>query len=276
VRDVVIDTDVAPLLQKHQAPAWVLRQLAGARIWLTFVTVGELAKWTVVRWWGEYRRNRLDAWTARRPVMPHDTQIARLRGELAGQAPAAGTAPAAERHLDRRLLPAPPGAVDDADPGLASCPAHDPRGAVPVQPAAVSSQEDRPVTAFADRQVDRPRDARRERDGPDLAPFAGNGQRPVPAFQAQSLDVGADCLRPTGVEPFADHSLHHPDASTLDTGIAIHQDLGWIYRPLLPESQKIAGLACFYSEKVDPCIEGVHHQLPQTKFSHRGPGTQSN
>jgi hypothetical protein len=81
---------------------------------------------------------------------------------------------------------------------------------------------------------------------------------------------------PTGVEPFADHSLHQPDASTLDTGIAIHQDLGWIYRSLLPESQKIAGLACFYSEKVDPCIEGVHHQLPQTKFSRRGPGTQSN
>jgi len=49
VRDVVIDTDVASLLQKHQAPPWVLRHLAGARIWLTFVTVGELAKWAVVR-----------------------------------------------------------------------------------------------------------------------------------------------------------------------------------------------------------------------------------
>ena len=49
VRDVVIDTDVTSLLQKHQAPPWVLRHLAGARIWLTFVTVGELAKWAVVR-----------------------------------------------------------------------------------------------------------------------------------------------------------------------------------------------------------------------------------
>jgi predicted nucleic acid-binding protein len=86
VRDVVVDTDVASLLQKHQALPWVLRQLAGARIWLTFVTAGELAKWTVVRRWGEYRRGRLDAWMAMRPVIPYDTQIARLWGELAGEA----------------------------------------------------------------------------------------------------------------------------------------------------------------------------------------------
>jgi toxin FitB len=86
VRDVVVDTDVASLLQKLQAPPWVVRQLAGARIWLTFVTVGELAKWTVVRRWGEYRRDRLDAWMAGRPVIPHDSRIARVWGELAGKA----------------------------------------------------------------------------------------------------------------------------------------------------------------------------------------------
>ncbi len=86
MRDVVIDTDVASLLQKHQAPPWVLRRLAGARIWLTFVTVGELAKWMVVRRWGECRRGRLEAWTARRPVIPYDTGIARVWGELAGEA----------------------------------------------------------------------------------------------------------------------------------------------------------------------------------------------
>lgn len=86
MRDVVIDTDVASLLQKHQAPSWVVRHLAGARIWLTFVTVGELAKWAVVRKWGQDRRARLDAWTAGRPVIPYDTQIARMWGELAGAA----------------------------------------------------------------------------------------------------------------------------------------------------------------------------------------------
>lgn len=86
MRDVVIDTDVASLLQKHQAPPWVLRHLAGARIWLTFVTVGELAKWAVARKWGQDRRDHLDAWTAGRPVIPYDTQIARTWGELAGAA----------------------------------------------------------------------------------------------------------------------------------------------------------------------------------------------
>jgi toxin FitB len=86
VGDVVIDTDVASLLQKHRAPPWVLHHLAGARIWLTFVTVGELAKWAVVRKWGQDRRGHLDAWIAGRPVIPYDTQIARMWGELAGAA----------------------------------------------------------------------------------------------------------------------------------------------------------------------------------------------
>jgi predicted nucleic acid-binding protein len=86
VRDVVIDTGAASLLQRRQAPPWVLRQLAGARIWLTFITVGELADWAVRRKWDETRRGRLDAWTAGRPVIPYDARIARLWGELAGQA----------------------------------------------------------------------------------------------------------------------------------------------------------------------------------------------
>jgi toxin FitB len=86
VSDIVVDTDVASLLQKGQAPPWVLRHLAGARIWLSFVTVGELAKWAVVRRWGGDRRGRLEAWMAQRPVIPYDTRIARVWGELAGNA----------------------------------------------------------------------------------------------------------------------------------------------------------------------------------------------
>jgi toxin FitB len=86
VPDVVIDTDVASLLQKHQAPPWVLRQVTGARIWLTFVTVGELAKWAVVRRWAGDRRGRLDDWIAGRPLIPYDTRIAQVWGELAGAA----------------------------------------------------------------------------------------------------------------------------------------------------------------------------------------------
>jgi uncharacterized protein (DUF427 family) len=44
-------------------------------------------------------------------------------------------------------------------------------------------------------------------------------------------------------------------------------DLVWIYRSPLAESQKIAGLACFYNEKVDLIVDGVEQPRPRTKFS---------
>jgi hypothetical protein len=74
-------------------------------------------------------------------------------------------------------------------------PAHHPRGAVPVQPPSVRSEEDRAFGALADGQVDRPGGAWRERDGNDLAALAADDQGPVPAFQAQLLDVRAGRLR---------------------------------------------------------------------------------
>ena len=81
-----------------------------------------------------------------------------------------------------------------ADPGAAGDLADDPPGAVPVQPPPVRSQEHRPVSSFPDGQVDRPGGARRQRDGDHLAALAGDRQRPVPALQAQVLDVGAGSL----------------------------------------------------------------------------------
>jgi len=65
---------------------------------------------------------------------------------------------------------------------------------MPVQPPPVRGQEHRPFGALADGQVDRPRRARRQRDDDDLAALAGDRQRPVPALQAQLLDVGAGGL----------------------------------------------------------------------------------
>ncbi len=40
-----VDTDVASKLIKRQEPEWVRRALVGNRVWLTFVTVGEVSKW---------------------------------------------------------------------------------------------------------------------------------------------------------------------------------------------------------------------------------------
>jgi hypothetical protein len=73
--------------------------------------------------------------------------------------------------------------------------ADDPAGAVPVQPPSVRCEEHRAAGALADDQVDRPGRARRQRDGHHLAALAGDGQGPVPAFQAQVLDAGAGGLR---------------------------------------------------------------------------------
>jgi uncharacterized protein (DUF427 family) len=46
-----------------------------------------------------------------------------------------------------------------------------------------------------------------------------------------------------------------------------YEDYVWIYRTPLPESQKIAGLACFYNEKVDLYVDGVAQGRPRTPFS---------
>jgi predicted nucleic acid-binding protein len=61
VADVLLDTDVASVLQKGCAPAWVNRHhLAGSRVWLSFITVGELWKWAEARIWGQGDRVRLE------------------------------------------------------------------------------------------------------------------------------------------------------------------------------------------------------------------------
>ncbi|HEX6074280.1 MAG TPA: DUF427 domain-containing protein [Micromonosporaceae bacterium] len=43
-------------------------------------------------------------------------------------------------------------------------------------------------------------------------------------------------------------------------GGTVHQDLVWCYRSPLPESQKIAGLAGFYDERVDLWLDGERQQ----------------
>lgn len=84
--DVVLDTDVASLLQKDRAPAWVGRQIVGRRVWLSFIGVAELWKWAEVRSWGEPNRTRLDAWIAHRPIIPYDVGVARTWARLSAGA----------------------------------------------------------------------------------------------------------------------------------------------------------------------------------------------
>jgi len=41
----------------------------------------------------------------------------------------------------------------------------------------------------------------------------------------------------------------------------------WIYRAPLPESQKVAGLACFYNEKAGIYLDGELQARPTSPFS---------
>lgn len=52
-------------------------------------------------------------------------------------------------------------------------------------------------------------------------------------------------------------------------GGGLHEDIAWSYAAPLPESQRIAGLVCFYDERVDVHVDGVLQERPVTKFSPR-------
>ncbi|MFI5780103.1 DUF427 domain-containing protein [Nocardia sp. NPDC051570] len=54
---------------------------------------------------------------------------------------------------------------------------------------------------------------------------------------------------------------------TIHIGDAEYPDLVWLYRTPLPESQKVAGLVCFYNEKVDLFIDGELQDRPKTPFN---------
>jgi len=87
-----------------------------------------------------------------------------------------------------------------------------------------------------------------------------------PRYYLPLSDIRAELLIPS------DTQTHCPYKGTagywsVDTGHGMHRDLVWIYRTPLPESQKIAGLACFYNEKVDIYLDGELQERPRTKFS---------
>ncbi|WP_028476272.1 DUF427 domain-containing protein [Nocardia sp. CNY236] len=46
-----------------------------------------------------------------------------------------------------------------------------------------------------------------------------------------------------------------------------YPDYVWGYRTPLPESQKVAGLVCFYSEKVDIYLDGELQERPRSPFA---------
>lgn len=83
---VVLDTDVASLIIKDRLPATLASKLVGKKLGVSFVTLGELTKWAVIRDWGPRRRRALDTWMADRPVLPYTEDVARRWGEISAYA----------------------------------------------------------------------------------------------------------------------------------------------------------------------------------------------
>ena len=87
-----------------------------------------------------------------------------------------------------------------------------------------------------------------------------------PRYYLPLADVRMDLLRPSATAtscPYKGTAAYW----SVDTGQDLHADVVWIYRAPLPESQKIAGLACFYNEKVSLYLDGELQPQPQTPFS---------
>jgi uncharacterized protein (DUF427 family) len=87
-----------------------------------------------------------------------------------------------------------------------------------------------------------------------------------PRYYLPLPDTRTDLMAPTAT---VSHCPYKGAASywSVDAGTGLHPDIAWGYRAPLPESQKIAGLACFYNEKVDLYVDGELQERPRTPFS---------
>lgn len=86
-----------------------------------------------------------------------------------------------------------------------------------------------------------------------------------PRYYLPLSDVRTELLRPSSTRtscPYKGTASYW----SLAVGDTVHEDGVWIYRTPLPESQKIAGMACFYNERVDLYLDGVLQDRPRTRF----------
>ena len=103
---VVLDTDVASFSLRNRLPDQLRTALAGNTMCITFVTVGELMKWRVLRSWGPNRTGELASWRQHVGVLAYDEAVAEKWGQLqalvtqVGDHPThSGVVPALERFV---------------------------------------------------------------------------------------------------------------------------------------------------------------------------------
>ena len=83
---VVLDTDVASASFLGRLPGRLATRLAASTPCITFVTLGELTKWTLVRSWGPQRTAALARWRRRTVLLQVDAEVATRWGELQARA----------------------------------------------------------------------------------------------------------------------------------------------------------------------------------------------
>lgn len=86
-----------------------------------------------------------------------------------------------------------------------------------------------------------------------------------PRFYLPMTDVRLDLLEPTATVTHCPYKGAATYWSLVVDGQR-HEDFVWCYRAPFPESQKIAGLMCFYNEKVDLYLDGKLQDQPRTLF----------
>ena len=169
-------------------------------------------------------------------------------------------------------------AADDAARRYPDSPLEDLREVVRLDWAAMSEwfEEDEPVYTHPRdpyTRVDILASSRHVRVEVDGVTVADSGQPRIlfetglpPRYYLPLTDLRMDLLRPSATES---HCPYKGTAGywSVQVGQQVREDIVWIYRTPLPESQKIAGLAAFYDEKVDVYLDGERQARPVTHFS---------
>ncbi len=85
-------------------------------------------------------------------------------------------------------------------------------------------------------------------------------------YYLPKLDVRMDLLRPTSSSSICPYK-GVAEYWSLEVGDTVMPDLVWSYRNPVVEAPKIAGLVCFYNEKVDLYVDGELQERPKTAWS---------
>ena len=87
-----------------------------------------------------------------------------------------------------------------------------------------------------------------------------------PRWYLPKFDVRMDLLSPTQTRTACPYK-GFAEYWSARIGDRVVEDVAWSYRTPLPESERIAGLVCFYNERVDLFVDGVAIDRPTTLFS---------